>query len=220
MNLPDGLLPAAWLYGAHAVFALLFLHACWRAPWHILFDDDRAHAFLGVCVALMVLWSIKAGVQPGLNFHLLGATALTLMVGPALALVGLTGVLVGNTLIHASGVEAFSANALVMAAVPVAVSEGLQRALRGFAPRHFFVFVFGAAFAGGALALASVGITASAIFAAARVYPADELIGQYLPYFLLLAFPEAILTGSSIALMVVYRPRWVLSFDDALYLGR
>ena len=41
---------------------------------------------------------------------------------------------------------------------------------------------------------------------------------EYLPYFLLLAFSEAWLSGGVLTVFVIYRPHWVGSFDDAHYI--
>ena len=37
---------------------------------------------------------------------------------------------------------------------------------------------------------------------------------------MLLAWGEAFATGMLVTLMVVYKPEWVSTFDDARYLGR
>ena len=44
-----------------------------------------SHVWFGAIVVLSLLWSMKAGVKPGLTLHFLGATALTLMFGFRLA---------------------------------------------------------------------------------------------------------------------------------------
>ena len=41
---------------------------------------------------------------------------------------------------------------------------------------------------------------------AAGAYPADLLLSEYLPFFLLLGFAEAWLSGMALTLLVVYRP--------------
>ena len=48
-------------------------------------------------------------------------------------------------------------------------------------------------------------------------YAADVLLDEYLPFFLLLAFSEAFATGMALTVLVIYRPQWVMTFDDALY---
>ncbi len=59
----------------------------------------------------------------------------------------------------------------------------------------------------GALAVLATGASARRCCCwLAGVYDADYLIGEYLPYFVLLAFSEAWISGMAITLMVVYRP--------------
>ncbi|NIR62013.1 MAG: hypothetical protein GWO02_22280, partial [Gammaproteobacteria bacterium] len=86
-----------WLLAAWALYLPVLARAVLRAPWRDLAERGRLHAFLGACVSLMVLWRIEAGISPGLGFHYLGATVLTLMFGWRLALIALAAVLAGVT---------------------------------------------------------------------------------------------------------------------------
>ena len=49
-------------------------------------------------------------------------------------------------------------------------------------------------------------------------YSFEYLLDEYLPYFILLGFSEAWLSGMVITLFVIYRPEWVMTFDDSRYL--
>jgi len=69
------------------------------------------------------------------------------------------------------------------------------------------------------LTVIGVGIAASLLLMVAGVYTWDYLAAEYLPYFLLLGFSEAWLSGMVMTLFVVYRPNWVGTFDDASYLA-
>jgi uncharacterized membrane protein len=64
----------------------------------------------------------------------------------------------------------------------------------------------------------TIGALAVLLLLAAGVYAAGYLLNEYRPDFLLLAFPEAWISGMAITLMVVYRPAWVATFDDSRYL--
>jgi len=86
---------------------LLLLAAVLRGSWRRLRDGTQLNVFLGTSVAIMVLWTLKAGVMPGLNFHFLGASLLTLMFGGLLATVGISIVLFGITLSGMGGWEVF-----------------------------------------------------------------------------------------------------------------
>jgi uncharacterized membrane protein len=189
-----------------------------RAPWRRLANPALLNAWLGTVVCLTLLWQITAGVQPGLNFHFLGATLFTLMAGPRLALVGLTLVLAAVTAWSGSGWQSLGLNGLTMAAIPVALSYALYRLIESRLPNNFFVYVFLTAFGGAAVAVAAVGLATTSLLASAGAYPPRELFKLYLPYYLLLAWSEALFTGMTITLFVVYKPEWVSTFDDQRYL--
>jgi uncharacterized membrane protein len=225
MNFSDGLFSDLWQYGAILPYALALLWAVLTAPWkHLLNHDnsDRMNVWFGAMVVLMLVWSMKAGAKPGLNLHLLGATAFTLMVGRQLAIIGLSIVLAAVTfnlsLKGLHGWQAFALNALVLAVLPVFVAHAVLRLVERYLPPNIFVYFFVAAFFGGALAAVSSGLFSSLLLWLADVYAADLLFSDYLPFYMLLGFAEAWLNGAAITLMVVYYPRWVVSFDDRRYL--
>ncbi|MFA5242836.1 MAG: energy-coupling factor ABC transporter permease [Sulfuricella sp.] len=218
MNFPDGLLPPSWQWLAHLLFVAVLAWSVAAAPWRRLRDNEQLHLFLGACVALMLLWSIKTGIRPGLNFHLLGATVFTLMFGPWLAIMGLGVVLLGVTAYGLSGWESFSVNGLLMDVLPVMTSYLVYRLVDSKLPNHFFVYIFLNAFIGAAVAMALTGLVATGLLVLAGAYTADYLTSNYLPYFLLMGWSEALLSGMMLTLLVVYRPQWVATFDDARYI--
>lgn len=218
MNLPDTLLPSQWILAAWLIFIPLAGWLLYRAPWHTLRSEVRLHQLLGACVLLLGIWSIKTGIKPGLNFHLLGATVMTLMFGPRLALFGLLLVLAGVTLAGMSGLSSFAANALTMAVLPVALSHLLYRLADRKLPRHFLVYLFINGFFGGGLAIYLSGLASTLLMGTAGAYSFDYLLSSYLPYYLLLGWSEALLTGMAMSLLVVFRPDWVSTFDDARYI--
>lgn len=219
MNLPDTLLGEGWYWAAWVVWVPLFARSLFKAPWSRLRDSEQLNVWLGMIVLLTVIWSLKAGVRPGLSMHLLGATVFTLSFGPHLAFVGLSLVLLGISLNDASGFLAYAINALLMAGVGVALSQAMYRLALRFLPRHFFVYVFVNGFFAAGLTVIGVGIAATLLLMVAGVYTWDYLAAEYLPYFLLLGFSEAWLSGMVMTLFVVYRPNWVGTFDDASYLA-
>ncbi len=218
MNLTADLLGAVWYWVALPLSCAVLMRAVWRAPWRWLSHDARTHVFLGTVVGLTVLWSIRAGIHPGLGFHLLGATACTLMFGARLALVAIGLVMLGAAASGNLDWWSLPMNLLVMGAVPVLVSLAILRGVERWLPAHLFVYVFACAFFGGAAAMIATGVVASLALAAAGAYDFDYLVKEYLPWFLLMAWAEAFTTGAALTLLVVYRPSWVATFDDARYL--
>lgn len=218
MNLPDNLLPAQWYWFGHALLAIMLIKIASTTPWQRLKNPANLNLWLGACVALMIIWSIKAGIKPGLNFHLLGATAFTLMFGPQLAVFGLLIVLTGVTLAGIGGWEGFSLNAFIMIIVPVWLSYTLFRIVDRKLPNHFFIYIFINAFIGGAIAITATGLASTWLLAAGGAYSLQYLYSQYLPYYILMGWSEAMSTGMIMTLMVVFRPQWVSTFDDERYI--
>lgn len=215
MNLPDGLLSGDWSLLAWLPFGMLALIAARRAPWRVLTDGKRLNAFLAMIVALVFLWHVQAGVRPGLSLHLLGATVFCLCFGWALAFVGLCVVLAGASLNGAAGWEAFAVNGLLMVTVGVAVSRMVHGIVDGVLPRHLFVYIFCKGFFASALAVLAVGLASCLLLSLAGAYGGEYLSSEYLPFFLLLGFSEAWLSGMVTTLLAVYRPDLLADFDDA-----
>ena len=218
MNLPDALIPQAPGLLGLALFAGLLARALYTAPWGRLKDATQLNLFLGAAVTLGAIWSLRAGVRPGLDLHLLGATAFTLLCGPQLAIVGLTMVLAAATYYGAGGWWSFPENGLFMIVLPVWMSYAIYRWVDRRLPNHFFVYVFINAFFVAGLAIAASGLAGSSFLALTGAYSLHYLLSQYLPYYILLAWSEALTTGMAMTLMVVYRPQWVSTFDDARYI--
>jgi uncharacterized membrane protein len=223
MNFPAGLFGSAWTYGAYVPFVLVLLWSLRTAPWKRLSDSGQWNVWLGTIVVLTLMWSMNAGIRPGLNMHLLGVTAFTLMFGPQLAILGLCVVLGAVTynsgaIGHALGWFPFALNALVMAVFPAFLAHGILRVVERFLPANFFVYIFVGTFFAAALNTVATGLLATLLLAAAGVYPLDMLFSDYFPYYVLLGFAEAWLNGAALTLMVVYYPHWVGSFDDTKYI--
>lgn len=226
MNFPDGLFSDLWRYGAILPYAFALFWAIRTAPWRRLSEDDRVggllNVWLGTIVTLTVIWSMKAGVKPGMDMHLLGVTTFTLMFGRQLAMIGLSIVLAAVTFNAAlKGVDAwgaFALNALVLAVFPVMVAYGILRLVERHLPANFFIYVFVAAFFGAGACVIATGLLVSLLLFAAGIYPLDLVMSEYFPFYILMGFAEAWLNGAAITLMTVYLPRWVTTFDDRRYL--
>jgi uncharacterized membrane protein len=219
VNLPDTLLGEGWYWAAWVVWLPLFARSVWRAPWLRLKDSDLFNVWLGMIVLLTLIWSMKAGVKPGLSMHLLGTTVFTLSFGPHLAFVGLSLVLLGICLNGGFDIFAYAINALLMAGVGILVTQTIYRIVVRCLPHNFFIYIFVNGFFTAALSVIGVGVVATLVMVVAGAYEWEYLTSEYLPYFLLLGFSEAWLSGMLITLFVIYRPNWIVTFDDASYLA-
>jgi uncharacterized membrane protein len=217
MNIVSAHLSPTWTILLWLGAAALYLLMLRRAAWHKLTESGNLNALLGASVALLGLWLIKTGIKPGLDFHLLGATALTLMFRPWFALLGLSLVVLATTALNGEW-AAFPGNLLILGLLPVSVSWAIYRFVDRRLSNHLFIYLFVNAFFGAALTIGAVGLAATAFAALAGAYGLDYLLEEFLPFFMLMAWAEAFATGMIMTILVVYRPQWVATFDDQRYL--
>ncbi len=218
MGFPSELLPAAWLWAGHILCLPVLLLATLPAPWQRLREPETSHVFLGTCVALIALWHLRAGIEPGLQFHLLGATTMTLMFGWRLAIAGMSLVVLATTASGLSGWDALSVNTLLMGMLPVAVTHYLLRLSERWLPPNFFIYVFVNGYCGAALAITASALCGALLLWLSGVYRLSALGSNYLVYLPLVALPEAWVNGSVVTLLVGLRPQWMSTFEDSRYL--
>ena len=218
VSIPYSLLPDLWYWIAAVVYALVLFAAAYRAPWRTLKDESQLHVFLGSCVLLMPLWLIKTPILPGLEYHYLGATLMTLMFGWRFAIIGMSVVLAAAVLNGNLDWAGYPLNTLILGGVPVAASHAVLRAVERWLPPNYFIYVFAAAYGGAALAVMGAVLAAVALLWLGGVYSFGQLADKYFPLVVLLMVPEAFITGIVIALLVAFRPHWVSTFDDNRYL--
>lgn len=88
-----------------------------------------------------------------------------------------------------------------------------------YLPRHFFVYIFVCAFiTAGFIACIKIGLGAL-FYLAIGQYNWQELADNYVYLSAIIWFPEAMLNGMAITIMITYRPHWVKTFYDKDYLG-
>jgi len=169
-------------------------------------------------VMLFLLWGVKAGVSPGLGFHHLGATLFTLMFGWPLAIFGLSIIMLASVLLQHNELISLGANGVLSIIIPVMVSYGVLRLSQRFLPDNFFIYIFIAAFFGAGIAVAVSRLASIVLLALIDAYPLAKLIEESLLYTPMFMFPEMFVTGMLISIFVVYRPDWVVTFDDERYI--
>jgi uncharacterized membrane protein len=106
---------------------------------------------------------------------------------------------------------------LVFGAVPVGVSTLLQRASIAWLPRNLFMFIFGQGFVSPAIAVTVASAVALATHIALAGGSMSVIPAGYAFSVFLLASGESWFTGMSTALIAVYRPAWVTTYDVRRY---
>jgi uncharacterized membrane protein len=202
---------------AAGVLALAAISAPWRV-W--LTDRERQWVWLASLGVLVGIWSMRAGITPGLSLRFLLITALTLMHGWQLAVIGAALALAVLGFIGQAAWGSFGANLLCMGVVPALVTAWVHEFVHARLPHNYFVYFFLTVFLGAALAFNLAGLTRLAILAASGTLQDAHVGAEYFAILPLMSFGEATVNGMIMAMAVVYRPKWVMSFDDRLYLKR
>jgi len=203
---------------ASAGYAAVLGLAVRLAPWRRLLENNRSNVFFGALVGLLVLWTLRTDVTDGLVFHLSGMTALTLMFGWALAVIGGSLVLLGICLAGLADWSGLPASAFVEVVLPVTLTQAALVLVRAWLPRHFFIYVFVNAFFTGGLVGVVSAFAAAVILVANGAYDWSAMQSTFFPFFPLMFLPEAFLNGWVMTLLVVFRPHWVRTFRDEEYL--
>jgi uncharacterized membrane protein len=205
--------------------------ACACGGLRALTAPARLNATLGSALMLVLLWALQARVNGPVEVQMAGVGLVVLMFGLRGGLILLAGATALSGFGTAAGVGLLPASAgfepshaatqyVLGCAVPAVVMRCLAAALQRWLPNHLFVYLLGHGFFASGLATAA-GLTVSAIWLdAMQVIPPYQLFNEILPTVLLLASGEAFLTGGLTAIFVMYRPLWMLSFQDARYLSR
>jgi len=218
MTIESSLLSTPLLWLAGLLYVLCVVAALRMAPWAKLRDPQQLHVFLGTVVVLLLLWHLRAGVQPGLSFHLLGLTAVTLMFGWSFAVIASSLALLGVAWNTGNGWDVFGVNAMVGGVVPVTLTQVLLVLIRWYLPKQFFVYVMVNGFLTAGLVGVVSGYLAAGLLVLSGAYSFAQLGQTVFPFFPLMFMPEAFLNGWITVVLVAFRPEWVYSFSDEQYL--
>lgn len=202
--------------GNLAAVALLAL-AARKQSFARLHDDTLQHLWLGMTVAIAVMWAMNAWLNDGPVMHLLGATLMVTLFGWSLALVSMAAICTLVAVVLGTPWDGVGLTFILFGAAPVFVSTLLQRAIAAWLPRNLLVFIFGHGFVTTALALGAacagaLGLQLMLAHGNTAVIPPSYGMAVGV-----LASGEAWFCGMLTALFAVYRPAWVTTYDVRRY---
>jgi len=203
----------------HGAALLVVLLSIMNSNWALLRQSSLLqHLSLGGMAVLSVIWTFSAELEQGLSIHFLGVTALTLMLGFRRAVVVGAGIVLLNLWVSSYSLSSISALYLSHIVVPALVTYVAYAIVYHRLPRHPFVYIFVNAFITAAIAIAAAHM-AHATWALSSGYLSwDNIWQNYLVITPLVMFPEALLNGMAVTLMVVYKPEWLKTFSDPVYI--
>lgn len=166
-------------------------------------------------VVLPWMWALPTLHQMPLQLQWSGACLVLLMLGWPLAVLTLLAVGVITWLLSPSlSVPATLALTVWHGLVPATLAMGWGALLRRFLGTKVFVYLFGRGFFGTVLCLFIAGLLAQA--AGEQLPGVQQELGKIARW--LMAWGDAVVTGMLTAVFVAYRPQWLATWSDDLYL--
>ncbi|WP_028455281.1 energy-coupling factor ABC transporter permease [Chitinilyticum litopenaei] len=213
-HFPDWLL---WLGNGLAI--VLLLRAALQIPWFAL-SQAALTGWFGATTLILLLWQLRTGIMPGVSFHLLGASALALIAGAPRAMLGMAVIVLADTSQGHGDFAAAGLSWLLSAWLPILLTSTALRLAVRHLPQHFFIYIFVNCFAVSALGMWLAGLATCSLLTLVAAHPGSDLFAEQFPFYFLLGFPEAFTTGLNLTMLVIWRPQWVVTFSDAMYLHR
>jgi uncharacterized membrane protein len=218
MGITDNLLSTGQWFLTLALFLLILVQAARSVRWQALRSDNALqHSFFGAAVALGFIWQLRAGIYPGLAIHIFGITAITLMLGWALAVFAGLLALVITVVTGREPAMMFAANGLVTVMIPALVTYGivLWERRRNFS--NFFAYIFFCGFFGAGISVAVAGLVMCLMLWTSGVYEFSELVHNYLRYLPLFMIPEGFVNGAVVTGLMVFHPDRLKTLDQRRY---
>lgn len=183
-------------------------------PWRGIGAAGPPWPWLAWCAVLPLFWSADRLAAMAIVQPLSGAALLVLLAGWPLAVLALLPVAGAMMVLgHLPPVEALH-RLVWLGLVPATLAMALGAALRRWLPNHLFVYIMGRGFFIPWFAAAAAGAGALVLVAApAGTETADLVLARFLT-----ASGEAFLTGMLTAIFVAFRPDWLATYSDRLYL--
>jgi len=208
-----------------ALAGILSLVICYFVSKKLVFsqllsDKKCQHLVFGSAASVFMLWMFQTGIYDGLSVHFLWLSALPLLLGFRWAIFSATLALLGVTLFGKESIDMIGVNFLLGVLAPISLTYGIYSLTFHKLPRHIFTYIFLCAFIPGALTIGLKMLALSGYFYLDGMYSWYVIKDNYLVLSTLMLFPEATLNGMTITLLIIYKPEWVYTFYDKLYLDK
>ncbi|MDQ5897052.1 MAG: hypothetical protein QG612_1138 [Pseudomonadota bacterium] len=194
--------------------ALPLAVALWLRPWRLVGPAGPPWVWLVWCALMPVLWGTDRYVAMVVVQPLSGAVMLMMMMGWPLAMLALLPVAALTWAM--AGLDAAEAlhRMVWLGQIPATLALLLGAAVRRWLPHQLFVYILGRGFVATALSGVLAGALSMALHGATPGLDADEqMIGRWLA-----AWGDAFLVGMLVAIFVAFRPHWLATYSDRLYL--
>jgi len=213
----------AWILSASAIFLL----GVFKCRHGVLMQARLRNIFISCILLLALAWNLRAHLPNSnidnlidLSFHFFGASLLVALFGfwSAITLLFIVA-LVGVFGISGDLVET-SRHYVLVSVIPALIACGVMKAVQKLLPKHLFILILGNGYLAAFISTFSTGLL---IFGLQQIFQISSFgtsdpLGWFLGL-LVLSFMEGSLSGMLLAILLVYRPQWVSTYQEEQYMN-
>lgn len=212
----------SWILVACAIFLL----GIYQSRHGVLLQPRLRNLFLACIVLLAIAWNIRAHLPNSnldnlidLSFHFFGASLLVALFGfwtaiTLLFIVSLVGVLsVSGNLVEATQ------HYVMVSVIPAIFAYCVIKAIDRLLPKHLFILILGHGYLAAFLSTFATGVLIYGLQQAFDItsFASNDPVGWFLGL-LILSFMEGSLSGMLLAMLLIYKPQWVSTYQEDQYL--
>lgn len=185
-------------------------------PWRLMVSATRLTPILAALTLIPWLWALPSLHKMPLQLQGSGACLLVLMLGWPLAVPVLCVVGVIAAVISPMPWETALDLTVWLGVVPATLALAMGWAVRRWIGPHLFVYILGRGFLGTAVCVFVAGVLAQ--LSGHSMPGIDDSLSLVAHW--LIAWGDAFLTGLLTAIMVAFKPEWLATWSDRLYLQK
>ncbi len=195
---------------------LALVAALLMRPWQLMSGATRLTPILATLTLIPWLWALPSLHKMPLQLQGSGACLVLLMLGWPLAVPVLCVVGVLAALISPMSWETALDLTVWLGLAPATLALAMGAAVRRWIDPHLFVYVLGRAFIGTAVCVFVAGLLAQ--LAGHSMPGIDDDLSLVAHW--LVAWGDAFMTGLIVSIMVAFKPEWLATWSDRLYLKK
>jgi uncharacterized membrane protein len=201
--------------GSYLVVVLVALGgALWVRPWRSVGRQGPPWPWVACWALLPLSWGLDRWTDSALVQPLSCVPLLVLMAGWPLTMLAMLPATLVMVLVSGLGWQEGLHRLVWLGLMPAAAGLWVGWLVRRWLPHHLFVYILARAFLGTWLVMGLIGALRYWSEGRSAVLSAGDLILARL----LTASGEAVLTGMVVAIFVAFRPQWLATYSDRLYL--
>ena len=212
----------AWILLASAIFLL----GLFNSRQSILLSPQMRIFSIACVLLIAVAWNIRAYLPNtnidnfiDLSFHFFGASLLVAMFGLWSAITLLFFIAILGVFTFSGDLVEASSHYVLVGALPALFSWVVIQGVNRFLPKHLFVLILGKGYLAGFMSVFASGMVISLAqqFLDLNSLASTDPLGWFLGL-LTLSFMEGSLSGMVYAMLLVYRPNLVTTYNENDYM--